>query len=89
MRTATRIAQVSFPAANSSASPSRAPWRIIPPSYSPMSRRETWTRKAERIVELLRQLAHQGRTIIVVTHERSIAKQADLRIELEDGQIEA
>ena len=42
---------------------------------------------SKRIVELLRQLARQGRTVIVVTHDRSIAKQADLGIELEDGRI--
>ena len=45
------------------------------------------TKNSKRIVELLRQLARQGRTIVVVTHEASIAKQADLHIELEDGQI--
>jgi ABC-type lipoprotein export system ATPase subunit len=42
---------------------------------------------SKRIVEVLRQLAKQGRTVVVVTHDASIAKQADLRIELEDGQI--
>ena len=42
---------------------------------------------SKRIVELLRQLARQGRTVIVVTHDRAIAKQADLGIELEDGRI--
>jgi ABC-type lipoprotein export system ATPase subunit len=42
---------------------------------------------SKRIVELLRQLAHQGRTIVVVTHDLGIAKQADLSIELEDGRI--
>ncbi|HKD74824.1 MAG TPA: ABC transporter ATP-binding protein [Ktedonobacterales bacterium] len=45
------------------------------------------TKNSKRIVELLRQLAHQGRTIVVVTHDPWIAKQADVRIELEDGQI--
>lgn len=36
---------------------------------------------------MLRQLAKEGRTVIVVTHDATIAKQADVRIELEDGQI--
>lgn len=45
------------------------------------------TKNSKRIIELLRQLAHQGRTIVVVTHDNWVAKQADVRIELEDGQI--
>jgi ABC-type lipoprotein export system ATPase subunit len=42
---------------------------------------------SKRIVELLRQLARQGRTVVVVTHDLGIAKQADLSVELEDGRI--
>ena len=38
-------------------------------------------------MELLRDLAKEGRTVIVVTHDLGIARQADLQIELEDGQI--
>ncbi len=45
------------------------------------------TRNSKRIVELLRELAKEGRTVIVVTHDLGIARQADLQIELEDGQI--
>lgn len=45
------------------------------------------SKNSKRIVSLLRELAHQGRTIILVTHDLGIAKQADMRIELEDGQI--
>jgi ABC-type lipoprotein export system ATPase subunit len=41
----------------------------------------------KRIVELLRQLVHQGRTIVVVTHDESIAEQADVRIRLADGHV--
>ena len=36
------ICRASFPAASSSASPSPAPWRRSPPSYSWMSRSPTW-----------------------------------------------
>ena len=40
-----------------------------------------------RIIELLRQLAGQRKTVIVVTHDRSIAKDADVRLEMDDGHI--
>jgi ABC-type lipoprotein export system ATPase subunit len=39
------------------------------------------------IVALLRQLAKQGRTVIVVTHDASIAEVADVRLEMQDGRI--
>ncbi|HLX40563.1 MAG TPA: ABC transporter ATP-binding protein [Ktedonobacteraceae bacterium] len=42
---------------------------------------------SKRIVELLRKLADDGKTVIVVTHDRSIAKEADVRLEMEDGRI--
>src|SRR5262249_5783997 len=42
---------------------------------------------SKRIVALLRELAHQGRTVVMVTHDVSIARQADQQIGLEDGQI--
>ncbi len=45
------------------------------------------SKTGRRIVDLLVQLAHQGRTVIVVTHDRSIARLADKRMELEDGRI--
>ena len=41
----------------------------------------------KRIVQLLKQLAEQGRTVIVVTHDRSIANVADVRMNMEDGRI--
>ncbi|GHO48626.1 macrolide ABC transporter ATP-binding protein [Ktedonospora formicarum] len=41
----------------------------------------------KRIIELLKQLAKQGRTVIVVTHDHSIAKAADVRLYVEDGRI--
>ncbi|HEY7416697.1 MAG TPA: ABC transporter ATP-binding protein [Ktedonobacteraceae bacterium] len=41
----------------------------------------------KRIVELLKALAEQGKTVIVVTHDRSIAKEADVRLEMADGRV--
>lgn len=43
----------------------------------------------ERIIALLKQLASQGRTVIVVTHDHSIAKIADVCLHMEDGRIAA
>ncbi len=42
---------------------------------------------SKRIIELLRKLSDQGKTVIVVSHDRSIAKVADVRLEMEDGRI--
>lgn len=40
-----------------------------------------------RIVQLLKQLAEQGRTVIVVTHDRNARHAAVVRMEMEDGRI--
>ena len=45
------------------------------------------SRNSKRIIELLKQLSEQGKTVIVATHDRSIAKEADVRLEIEDGRI--
>ena len=45
------------------------------------------SKTGRNIVELLVQLSHQGRTVVVVTHDRSIARLADQRMEMEDGHI--
>ena len=42
---------------------------------------------SKRIIELLKKLAEQGKTVIVVTHDRSIAREADIRLEMEDGRL--
>jgi ABC-type lipoprotein export system ATPase subunit len=42
---------------------------------------------SKRLVSLLRTLARQGRTIVMVTHDRGIARLADLRVDLVDGRI--
>jgi len=46
------------------------------------------SRTGKPIIQLLKQLAQQGRTVIVVTHDRSIMEVADVRMEMEDGRIE-
>ena len=46
------------------------------------------SRTGQLIIQLLKQLAEQGRTVIVVTHDRSIAGIADVRLQMEDGRIE-
>ncbi len=42
---------------------------------------------SRRIIELLKQLSEQGKTVILATHDRSIAREADVRLEIEDGRI--
>lgn len=44
-------------------------------------------RTSRKIIELLKRLAEQGKTVIVVTHDRSIARTADVRLELADGRL--
>jgi ABC-type lipoprotein export system ATPase subunit len=46
------------------------------------------SRTGKPIIQLLKQLAQQGRTVIVVTHDRSITEVADVRMEMVDGRIE-
>jgi ABC-type lipoprotein export system ATPase subunit len=41
----------------------------------------------KQIIRLLKQLATQGRTVIVVTHDRSIVDVADVRLQMEDGRL--
>jgi putative ABC transport system ATP-binding protein len=43
----------------------------------------------EIVLRLLRELHHQGRTIVMVTHDPVVARLADRRIELHHGQIAA
>lgn len=43
---------------------------------------------ADAILELLRELARSGKTVVTVTHERDIAAHADRVITLVDGRVE-
>lgn len=45
------------------------------------------SKSGERVMEILRQLHEEGHTIILVTHDRSIAQQANRMIEIKDGEI--
>jgi macrolide transport system ATP-binding/permease protein len=45
------------------------------------------SKSGREVMELLRSLAEDGHTIIVITHDRQIATQADRTIELLDGEI--
>jgi ABC-type lipoprotein export system ATPase subunit len=47
------------------------------------------SRASKRIIELLKKLAMQGKTVVVVTHDRNIARVADVRLEMQDGKIRA
>jgi len=46
------------------------------------------SRTSEEIVELFSSLHDEGRTVVIVTHEQEIARQADREIVLRDGRIE-
>ena len=50
-----------------------------PPQIS-QHREEVHPRRRQKLTE-------QGKTVIVATHDRSIVKEADIRIELIDGRI--
>jgi putative ABC transport system ATP-binding protein len=46
------------------------------------------TQTAAQVFDLFRQLAAQGKTIVMVTHERELARRADQVISLADGKIQ-
>jgi putative ABC transport system ATP-binding protein len=45
------------------------------------------SKKGEEIVELLKDLNEQGITLLVITHDPSVAKQAKTIIEIKDGRF--
>jgi putative ABC transport system ATP-binding protein/macrolide transport system ATP-binding/permease protein len=40
-----------------------------------------------KIIALLKRLADQGQTVMVVTHDRNITRDADVRLDMADGWI--
>jgi putative ABC transport system permease protein len=46
------------------------------------------TETSKEIIELLRSLNREGMTLIIVTHEMSVAEQANRVLKIEDGQIQ-
>jgi putative ABC transport system ATP-binding protein len=45
------------------------------------------TKTGEVILEMLKKLHIEGKTLIIVTHDSYVAKKADRKIELKDGQV--
>jgi len=45
------------------------------------------TKSGQEVINLLKTLHKQGKTIVLITHEKDIAKQADRIIKLTDGRI--
>ncbi len=45
------------------------------------------SKTGRRIVDLLRQLSRDGRTVVVATHDIAIASHADVVVEMSDGQV--
>ena len=45
------------------------------------------TRNAAAVFAILRELAHEGRTVIAVTHDENLATTADRRVRLIDGRL--
>jgi putative ABC transport system ATP-binding protein len=44
---------------------------------------------AERILDMLAELAHEGRTVLMVTHDRDVASRVDMVVSLADGKVVA
>ena len=45
------------------------------------------SKTAQEIMEVFKELHHQGKTVIIVTHDMGVAEQCDRIIEIADGQI--
>ena len=86
--TAPATCRRSFPAASSSASPSRAPWSSRPKlilADEPTGNLDT--ANGEEVMQLLTQLNEEGTTIVMVTHSHSHAEYAHRIVNLLDGAI--
>ena len=66
------------------------PGRIKAGTFRSTERKEFWdVRYAERVLELLVSLQQElSATLVLVTHDATIASRLDLRVELERGQIQ-
>jgi ABC-type lipoprotein export system ATPase subunit len=47
------------------------------------------TKSGDEILEIFQQLNKEGRTLILVTHERYVAQRAERIIHVKDGQIDS
>ena len=47
------------------------------------------TVSTEQVFNVLRDIAHSGRTVVVVTHDNNLAERADRRIHIVDGKIKS
>jgi hypothetical protein len=74
METAPRTCRRSFPAASSSAWPSRARWSTIRRSFSPTSPPATSTPKISTSCSACSAICMQGRTIVMVTHDENAGR---------------
>ena len=45
------------------------------------------SKTAEEIMQVFKELNHQGKTVVIVTHDMGVAKQCDRLIEISDGKI--
>ncbi|MCX6013384.1 MAG: ABC transporter ATP-binding protein [Chloroflexi bacterium] len=45
------------------------------------------SKSGRQIIELLRKITHEGRTVIVATHDGNIAKQSDILLRMKDGKL--
>ena len=45
------------------------------------------SKNSEKVFELFRQISAEGTTLVVATHDRSLAKRADRILEIEDGRL--
>ena len=45
------------------------------------------SKTSQEIIELLREINREGKTVLIVTHEAEIANSCDRKIEIVDGQI--
>ena len=46
-------------------------------------------KQGQEIMEIFRELHQRGRTIVLITHDRSVAEQADQVITLVDGEVQS